>query len=126
MKLHLSKYSKHNHQMKENNVVFDWAFKTDWFTSDDNIYALFLKKYLDDVYLYLCIQLSRRPLLAKKSLKMIVTHCKLTDAISKEVSQFKSAIVTCKQFNHRVDLIKKLNSAKRQIHSFFEVSNNIQ
>jgi hypothetical protein len=113
--IYLSTSVKHHHVVNEDNAVIDWTFKTDWFTSDDNKYALVLKKSLDAVYLDFCIQLSGRPELAKKSLQEFVEQCRLFDTLSKEVSRIKVAIANCKQFNQKVELNLKLKEIENQI-----------
>lgn len=115
--MYLSTSVKHHHQVNEDNAVIDWTFKTHWFTSDENKYALVLKKSLDAAYLDFCIQLSGRPELAKKSLQEFVEQSRSFDALSKEVSRLKTAIASCKQFNQKVALNTRLIEVKMQLKS---------
>jgi hypothetical protein len=121
--MYLSTSVKHHHAVNEDNAVIDWTFKTDWFTSDENKYALVLKKSLDAVCLDFCIQLSGRPELAKKSLQEFVEQCKMMDALTKEVSRLKTAIANSKQFNQKVEMNIKLKSLETKIENLTGILN---
>lgn len=120
--MYISISAKHPHPVNEDNAVIDWTFRTNWFTSNDNNYALVLKKSLDAVYLDFCIKLSCITQLRIPALQKLVEQSKLIDNLTKEISRLKAAIANCKQFNQKVKLNIELTNLENQLQLF--INNN--
>ncbi len=117
---YISTASKHPHPTNLDLAVIDWTFTTDWFNKFENKYAFNLKGSLDAVFKDLCVQLTGKPALAKKSLVSILENQKKIDRLKKEISKLKSAISKSRQFNEKVDLNLKLKTAQQELKAIQE------
>lgn len=111
----LSTSIKHTHPLHEEKSVIDWTFKTAWFKPTDNPYTLILKKSIDFVYHDFCIQLSGKSLMTSRPLEDLIAHVKKVETLEKSIAKLQSAIFNCKQFNNKVQLNLKLNSAQQEL-----------
>src|SRR5690606_15161469 len=76
---YISTASKHPHPTNYDIAAIDWIFTSDWFFKEENVYSFNLKGSLDDVFKDLCVQLTGKPDLAKKSMDSILKNQKDID-----------------------------------------------
>jgi hypothetical protein len=119
-KLCISTSSKHQHPINKDQAVIDWTFKSDWFAPTDNKYTLQLKGSIDAVYHAFCSQLSAKPLPAGTSIQNLIDYSKQVDALEKEISKLKRSIVSCKQFNQKVELNMQVKKLEQKLRAFIE------
>ncbi len=113
--------AKHLHPTNEDVSVIDWAFTSDWFDMANTPFQFNLKSSLDAVYKDLCVQLTGKPDLSKKSMDSILQNQQEIDQLKKEVARLKSAILRSKQFNEKVDLNLKLKEAESDLKKFNDI-----
>lgn len=92
-----------------------WAFSYDWFEKNSNNYALNLTNSLDAVFKDLCVQLTGKADLSKKSMNLILENQQETDRLKKEIYKLKSARDRSKQFNIKVKLNMKLKKVEKEL-----------
>ena len=112
---YISTASKHPHPTNDDVAVIDWTFTSDWFNKDNNSYAFNLKGSLDAVFKDLCVQLTGKPELSKRSLDSILKNQQEVDRLKKEISKLKSAISRSNQFNEKVDLNLQLKTLEIEL-----------
>lgn len=112
---YLSAASKHSHPTNENIAVIDWTFTSNWFNKVDNTYHFSLKSSIDAVFKDICVQLTGKPQLARKSLGSILKNQQEIDRLTKEISSLKNAIANSKQFNEKVELNLQLKSLETKL-----------
>lgn len=113
--MYLLTSAKHPHPVNENNAVIDWTFKSEWFQCADNKYHLVLGGDLDMVYRNFCTQLSGNPQMEKKSIRALIEHNKLKEALTKEADKLKSEVSNSKQFNQKVELNIQLKKVEKEL-----------
>lgn len=113
--IYLSTSTKHPHPVNEDNSVIDWTFRTTWFSPSENKYSFRLKKSLEAVYQDFCTQLSEQSDVQPKTLHDLVEFKRQVQAIEKEIAKLKANIVTCKQFNRKVELNLKLKAKEKEL-----------
>lgn len=112
---YISTAAKHPHPTNEDISVVDWTFTSDWFDLATTPFQINLKNSLDAVYKDLCVQLTGKPDLSKKSMDSILQNQQEIDQLKKEVARLKSAISRSKQFNEKVELNLKLKTAEKEL-----------
>ena len=112
---YISTAAKHPHPTNEDISVVDWTFASDWFNMAITPFQFNLKGSLDTVFKDLCVQLTGKPDLSKKSMDSILQNQQEIDQLKKEVAKLKSAISRSKQFNEKVDLNLKLKEAEKKM-----------
>lgn len=112
---YISTAAKHPHPTNEDISVVDWTFTSDWFDLATTPFQINLKNSLDAVYKDLCVQLTGKPDLSKKSMDSILQNQQEIDQLKKEVARLKSAISRSKQFNEKVELNIKLKTAEKEL-----------
>lgn len=70
---------------------------------------------MDTVFKGLCVQLTGKPDLGKKSMDSILKNQQEIDYLEKEVAQLKSAISKSKQFNEKVELNLRLKVVEKEL-----------
>lgn len=118
LEAYISTASKHPHPTNDDIAVIEWTFSSDWFNKDHNRYAFNLKGSLDAVYKDLCVQLTGKPELGKKSLDSILKNQQEIDRLKKEIRKLKSAISKSKQFNEKVDINIKIQEIEKTLERF--------
>jgi hypothetical protein len=96
---------KHPNPLNENVAVIDWVFKTDW--TENMIIKFNLKKSIDFVFEDLCNQISN-PKTERVDLDILVEFDRKNKQLEKEINTLNNAILSCKQFNKKVELNLKL------------------
>lgn len=104
MDMYLSTSAKHQHPVNSDNAVIDWTFKSLWFSRNENIYLINLKRNLDEVYHDFCIQLSATPEMTNLSLKELIRYRSERDSVEKEILLLKKNIKNSKQYKTKVEL----------------------
>lgn len=104
---YLSTSAKHINPNNSDNAVIDYTFTSSWISIDDSPFRLNLKNSLDWVYKDFCEQFKDSSSKAD-SLEDLVSYNKEKDFLEKEILKIKAAIVSCKQFNKKVELNLKL------------------
>lgn len=112
---YISAASKHPHPTNENIAVVDWTFTSNWFNKADSSYHFSLKSSIDAVFKDICVQLTGKPQLERKSLESILKNQQEIDRLTKEISRLKNAIANSKQFNEKVELNLKLKSTQSRL-----------
>lgn len=112
---YISTAVKHPHPTNEDISVVDWAFTSDWFNMATTPFQFYLKGTLDTVFKDLCVQLTGKPDLSKKSMDSILQNQQEIDQLKKEVARLKSAISRSNQFNEKVELNIKLKTAEKEL-----------
>lgn len=112
---YVSTAAKHPHPTNEDISVVDWTFASEWFNMATTPFQFNLKGSLDTVFKDLCVQLTGKPDLSKKSMDSILQNQQEIDQLKKEVAKLKSAISRSKQFNEKVDLNLKLKEAEKKM-----------
>ncbi|MFY0606420.1 MAG: DUF4391 domain-containing protein [Cyclobacteriaceae bacterium] len=115
---YVSTAAKHPHPTNDDISVVDWTFSSDWFNIAFTTFQFNLKGSLDTVFKDLCVQLTGKPDLSKKSMDSILQNQQEIDQLKKEVTKLKSAISRSKQFNEKVDLNLKLKEAEKNLSQF--------
>lgn len=113
--IYLSTSVKHPHPANEDNTVIDWTFKTDWFHPIECSYTLSLKKNIDSIYHDFCVQLTGKNKLVEKSLSDIIAFKKVEKSIKSEISNLKSKIANCNQFNKKVEMNLQLRAFEKKL-----------
>ena len=112
---YISTAAKHPHPTNEDISVVDWTFASEWFNMATTPFQFNLKGSLDTVFKDLCVQLTGKPDLSKKSMDSILQNQQEIDQLKKEIAKLKSAISRSKQFNEKVDLNLKLKEAEEKL-----------
>ena len=112
---YISTAAKHPHPTNEDISVVDWTFTSGWFNIANTPFQFNLKGSLDTVFKDLCVQLTGKPDLSKKSMDSILQNQQEIDQLKKEVVKLKSAISRSKQFNEKVELNLKLKNAEIEL-----------
>ncbi|MGQ8335811.1 DUF4391 domain-containing protein [Sunxiuqinia sp. A32] len=107
--------TKHLHPANEDIAVIDWTFESEWFNKDHNFIAFNLKGTLDDVFKEICVQLTGNTDLEDKPIEAILSYQKEKGRLRKKISKLRSAILTSKQFNEKVELNLKLKEAEKEL-----------
>jgi len=118
--VYLSSSAKHSHPTNEDKSVIDWNFKTDWFTFAENKYTLNLVNNIDSVYNNFIVQLSDNKNFSQKSLQEIIEYNINVNKLESEISKLKSKIISCKQFNSKVDLNLELKNLEKKLKIFID------
>lgn len=118
---YISTAAKHSHPTNDSVSVIDWTFSSDWFYKEDNRYYFVLRESLDAVFKDICVQLTGKPELGKKSLDSILKNQQEVNRLKKEIIKLKSAISKSKQFNEKVDFNLKLKSAVKLLRKLEEL-----
>ena len=112
---YISTAAKHPHPTNDDISVIDYTFTTEWFSKDNNNYVFNLTNSLDAVFKDLCVQLTGKADLSKKSMSLILENQQETDRLQKEISKLKSSITRSKQFNVKVELNMKLKNVEKEL-----------
>jgi len=118
---YISTAAKHPHPTNEDISVVDWTFTSDWFNMAAAPFQFNLKGSLDTVFKDLCVQLTGKPDLSKKSMVSILQNQQEIDQLKKDVAKLKSAISRSKQFNEKVDLNLKLKEAEKNLNQILSI-----
>ena len=118
--VYISTAAKHPHPTNDDIAVIDWTFTSDLFVKDANTYSINLKGSLDASFKDLCVQLTGKKALGKKSMISILKHQQEINRLEKEIAKLKSAISKNKQFNKKVDYNLKLKTAEKKLQSIHD------
>lgn len=118
---YISTAAKHPHPTNEDISVVDWTFASEWFNMATTPFQFNLKSSLDTVFKDLCVQLTGKPDLSKKSMDSILQNQQEIDQLKKEIAKLKSAISRSKQFNEKVDLNLKLKEAEKNLNQILSI-----
>ncbi|HUH19386.1 DUF4391 domain-containing protein [Albibacterium sp.] len=114
-RVYLSTSVKHPHPLNGDNAVVDWTFRTEWFLPNDIVYEMSLKKSIDAVYHDFCIQLSGNRDKKVLPLPELIENERKIEGLKREISQLRTGIASCKQFNKKVELNLKLKSKEGEL-----------
>lgn len=110
----ISTSAKHDHITKANESVLDCAFKTNWKNINELELKLELKESLDQTYISLCNQISKRNKEYKSYQEFVETELKIK-SIETQIAKIESQIKREKQFNKKVNLNMKLSNLKQKL-----------
>lgn len=111
---YLSTSAKHINPHNSDNAVIDYTFTSSWISIDGGAFRLNLKNSLDWVYKDFCEQFKNISAKAD-SLDNLITYNKEKDFLEKEIVKVKAAILSCKQFNKKVELNLKLKNLEEKL-----------
>ena len=110
----LSTSAKHHHITKANESVLDCAFKTNWRNINELELKLELKESLDQTYISLCNQISKRNKEYKSYQAFVESEMKIKN-IETQIAKTESQIKREKQFNKKVNLNMELSNLKQKL-----------
>ncbi|NVN19441.1 DUF4391 domain-containing protein [Muricauda sp. HICW] len=113
---YISTASKHPHPTNDDIAVIDWTFSSDWESIENNPFKLNLSESLDVVFKDLCVQLTDNPDLHDTGLTNIVVNQQEIHRLKNEIKKLSASVAKSKQFNRKVELNKKLNLKKKELH----------
>lgn len=113
--IYISTSLKHFSSLNNTKSVIDWTFKTEWFRIGEKEYRLELKKDIDFVYYDFCNQLSLKPNKDIKSITDLTAYNFKISSLTREIEQLKRSIISCQQFNKKVELNLKLKKLEREL-----------
>ena len=106
----LSVAKKHSHPTNENNSVIDWVFQSEWLKSDKFKFNLQLKESIDFILIDICSQISGNK---DKTIDELVQSNLEKQSLNKQIAKLHQQIISCKQFNRKVDLNIELERIKK-------------
>ncbi|WP_375582231.1 DUF4391 domain-containing protein [Cyclobacterium xiamenense] len=112
---YISASMKHPHPTNNNISVIDWTFNSAWFKKNENKINLTLKGSLDSVFKDLCVKITGKPELGRKSMAAILQNQEEIKSLKGEIRRIKSAITKSSQFNEKVELNLKLKKLEHQM-----------
>jgi hypothetical protein len=118
---YISTAAKHPHPTNEDLSVIDWTFTSEWFKMANMPYQFNLKGSLDAVFKDLCVQLTGKPDLSKKSMDSILQNQQEIDQLKKEVTKLKSAMLRSKHYKEKVELNLKLKEAEKNLNQMLSL-----
>lgn len=113
--VYLSASAKHSSPLNDNKSVIDWTYTSPWFKKSENIYSLKLTKDIDTVFFNFCQQLSQKSNSSIKNIADLTSYNSRYSSLTKEIELLKKKIVTCPQFNKKVELNLKLKELKQTL-----------
>jgi hypothetical protein len=114
-KAFISTAAKHPHATNENIAVIDWTFTSDWFDVSEKPIQFNLKSSLDAVYKDLCVQITGKPDLNKKSFNSILVHQQTIDQLKKQIVKLKSSIAGSKEYSKKVAFNIQLKEKEKEL-----------
>lgn len=115
---YISTASKHSHPTNDDIAVIDWTFTSDWFSKDDNGYAINLKGSLDTAFKDLCVQITGKPEYFRLPMETILKTENEISNLKKEIKTLKRALSKTLQFNKKVEINQQLISAQARLKTF--------
>ena len=106
----LSVAKKHSHPTNENNSVIDWVFQSEWLNSDKFKFNLKLKESIDFILVDICSQISGDK---DKTIDELVQSNLEKQSLNKQIAKLHQQIISCKQFNMKVELNIELDRIKK-------------
>jgi hypothetical protein len=113
--VYLSASAKHPSPLNDNKSVIDWTYTSPWFKKTENTYSLKLKKDIDTVFFDFCRQLSPLSNSSIKNIADLTAYNSRISALLKEIEQLKKKILSCPQFNKKVELNLKLKELEQEL-----------
>lgn len=107
---------KHPNPVNEDASVIDWSFVSEWFKLSDLKYSLKLKESIDFIVKDLCVQISGKPEMIKKSNDDFIDYERNVQQWKNEIKSLKTAISKKGlQFNRKVELNLELKSKEAEL-----------
>lgn len=110
----LSTSAKHDHITKANESVLDCNFNSNWINLNDLELRIELKESLDQTYISLCNQISKRNM-SYKSYKDFVEAEIRIKSLETQITKIESQIRRENQFNKKVNLNMELSFLKKKL-----------
>jgi len=111
----ISSSQKHPHAIQLNRSVVDWTFKSEWFYVETCPFSLILETSIDQTAKRFWIQLSGKAYDAETSPARIVEDQQAIYRLTSQIKKLQSRIASERQFNRRVELNQKLQTAQRAL-----------
>lgn len=113
--VYLSATAKHPSPLNENKSVIDWTYTSPWFKETQNKYSLNLKKDIDAVFFDFCKQLSQESNIDIKNISDLTAYNAKISSLTNEIEQLKKKIISCPQFNKKVELNLNLKQLEEEL-----------
>jgi hypothetical protein len=113
--VYLSTSAKHPSPLNDNKSVIDWIYLSPWFKKTENTYSLKLKKDIDTVYFDFCQQLSQKSNSSIKNIADLTAYNSRFSSLTKEIELQKRKILSCPQFNKKVELNLSLKKLEEEL-----------
>lgn len=113
--VYLSASAKHPSPLNNDKSVIDWTYTSPWFKKTENTYRIKLMKNIDTVFFDFCRQLSPQSNSSIKNISDLTAYNSRVSALSKEIEQLKKKILSCPQFNKKVELNLKLKELEQEL-----------
>lgn len=105
---------KHSHPTNENQAVVDWTFTTEWKTQKESSFVMQLVHNLDFVFSEICFQISGKQSFKDRDVAKLIELEKKMKQINFSIDKLTASIKSCKQFNRKVELNRKLQILKTE------------
>lgn len=112
---YISASLKHPNPVNEDVSVIDWSFVSEWFKISDLKYSLKLKESIDLIIKDLCVQLSGKPEMIKKSTSDFIDYERRVQQLKSEIKKLNASIKKDPQFNRKVELNLQLKSKEAEL-----------
>jgi len=113
--VYLSTSAKHPSPLNDNKSVIDWTYTSPWFKKAENTYKLKLTKDIDTVFFDFCQQLSQKPNSSIKNITDLSAFNSKLSSITTEIEQLKKKILSCHQYNIKVELNLSLKKLEKEL-----------
>lgn len=105
---------KHSHPTNENQAVVDWTFTTEWKTQKESNFVLQLAHNLDFVFSEICFQISGKQSFKDRDISKLIELEQKMKQLNFSIEKLTTLIKSCKQFNRKVELNRKLRILKTE------------
>lgn len=113
--VYLSASAKHPSPLNNDKSVIDWTYTSPWLKKTENTYRIKLMKDIDTVFFDFCRQLSPQSNSSIKNISDLTAYNSRVSALSKEIEQLKKKVLSCPQFNKKVELNLKLKELEQEL-----------
>jgi len=105
---------KHSHPTNENQAVVDWTFTTEWKTQKESSFILQLANNLDFTFSEICFQISGKQSFKDRDISKLIELEQKMKQLNFSIEKLTVSIKSCKQFNRKVELNRKLRILKTE------------
>ncbi|MDR2147671.1 MAG: DUF4391 domain-containing protein [Tannerella sp.] len=112
---YLSASAKHLSPLYGEKSVIDWTFTSPWFRKTEKKYIITLRKDIDTVFFEFCRQLSPKSNGTIKNINDLSLYNSNIYSLEKEIEKLKKKIISCTQFNKKVELNLKLKKLEEDL-----------
>lgn len=115
--VYFSTSSKHLSPLNGAKSIIDWTYTTPWFQKTDNKYIISLRKSIDNIFYDFCKQLSLGETRSIKNIADLSAYNSKLYTLTKEIERLKKNIVSCQQFNKKVEMNLLLKELENELNN---------